>query len=253
MENNIFQNIKSETHKGQNGVILLIGGSEMYDGAPIFCAQACLKSGGDLVYILTNKKAMHTIKALHEAIVLPLAFNKRILSKVTACIVGPGLGRISKNDVGIIKKIIKELDKRKIPLIVDGDGIHLYKNGVFSTYSKVIVTPNFKEAKNLELNLNHICIYKGKIDIIIYKDNKINVDVESSLKRCGGQGDILAGILATAVSLDPEDLLNACKLSCQFTRLAANLAFKEKGFSLITSDIISVLHVILNNWPLNDL
>ncbi|PSH00484.1 MAG: hypothetical protein BRC30_03280, partial [Nanohaloarchaea archaeon SW_7_46_7] len=41
-----------DTHKGQNGKVLVIGGSGKYTGAPALSARAALRSGADLVKIL---------------------------------------------------------------------------------------------------------------------------------------------------------------------------------------------------------
>jgi len=45
-------------YKGQNGRIVIIGGSEQYHGAPYFAGMAALRSGADLVSIYTCEKAL---------------------------------------------------------------------------------------------------------------------------------------------------------------------------------------------------
>ncbi|MBU1152123.1 NAD(P)H-hydrate dehydratase, partial [Patescibacteria group bacterium] len=39
-----------DSHKGQNGRVMIVGGSEAYYGAPILSGMAALRSGADLVY-----------------------------------------------------------------------------------------------------------------------------------------------------------------------------------------------------------
>lgn len=240
-----FEKISKNNVKGGNGTIVIIGGSKLYTGAPIFAALGALRSGSDLVYIFTSRDSVNNIKTLREAIVTEVKFNKRILDKATACIIGPGLGRINDRNLKEIIKITNYLDSRNIPIILDADAIHLYKKGYFRKMKDILVTPNHNEAINLNIEPNHLCIYKGKVDVIKYGDSIINIETESSIKRCGGQGDILTGILATSCSINKEDLLEAAISASKLTRLATSLAFKEREFSMITSDIFDNITVAL--------
>jgi len=240
-----FKLLGQENFKGDNGVIAILGGSYMYTGAPIFSAKAAMKSGSDLVYIFTEKAAVSTIKSLHEAIVMPYEVSPRALGKITACLVGPGLGEVSEENLKIILQIIDYLNDRQVPIIVDGDAIHIYKQGHFANIKKLIITPNHNEAKGLKVSPTHICVYKNKVDIIEFNGSKDFVFNESSLKRCGGQGDILAGIIATSVSINPKDLINSCISACELTRLSAHIAFREKGYSLMTGDVLDAISAAL--------
>lgn len=233
-----FVNLKPNERKGMNGSVIILGGSQLYTGAPLFTGLGALRSGAELVYIFTTKDAVQSIKRVDEIIVSPIEFNSRILDKATACVFGPGLGRISDETLKIILEIVNYLDSKSIPLIFDADSIHYYKKGIFNHLTRVILTPNYKEAVGLHVCPGHICIYKGKEDLITHHDDTFKVDSMSSQKRCGGQGDILSGILATAVSINGSDLIDACISSCKLLRLSARLAFGRMGFSLITSDIL---------------
>ena len=53
-----------KSHKGQNGIVLVIGGSELYTGAPTFVgmsALASMRTGVDLVYIAAPERAAWVI------------------------------------------------------------------------------------------------------------------------------------------------------------------------------------------------
>lgn len=243
-----FRKLKKNGVKGENGTIIVIGGSYMYTGAPIFAALAALRSGSELVYIFTAKAAVNSIKALPEAVVMPFAFNSRILDKATACIIGPGLGRLFGNELALISRMAAYLDSREIPFILDADAIHFYKMGVFSNLKSVILTPNCREAEGLIPKDEHLCVYKGNTDLIRFNNKELFVSCESSTKRCGGQGDILSGILATALSINKIDLLDAAFSSCELLRSTAALTFKRKGFSMITSDVLDTISEILSDF-----
>jgi ATP-dependent NAD(P)H-hydrate dehydratase len=80
-----------------------------------------------------------------------------------------------------------------------------------------------------------------------------DVDDEGSPRRCGGQGDVLAGIFGTflawsarrdvggraAAYVSPHDML-ACAISAsRVTRTAARLSFSTLKRSMTTPDVIS--------------
>lgn len=233
-----FFKIAKNAKKGSNGTILVIGGSDMYTGAPIFSAKAALRSGSDLAIIMCPESASISIKSLHEASVVPIAYNEYLLSKITACVIGPGLGRIKTDILDVIILILEFLNKSDVPCIIDADAIHYYKQGHFNFIKNAIITPNYKEMINLNVQSNHIYIYKGAIDCIVHGDAQYLVFNKGSDKRAGGQGDILTGVLATALSIDKDNLIEACISSCELVRLAANIGFLDKGFGLIASDVI---------------
>ena len=41
---------QNDSHKGQNGKVLIIGGSSLFHGAPILCALGAENSGVDLIF-----------------------------------------------------------------------------------------------------------------------------------------------------------------------------------------------------------
>lgn len=69
---------------------------------------------------------------------------------------------------------------------------------------------------------NPTIIKKGLIDVISNGEYSALVWNQSSLKRCGGQGDLLAGMLATFVNYNCDVPLLDVVLACISTREAAN-------------------------------
>jgi ATP-dependent NAD(P)H-hydrate dehydratase len=72
-------------------------------------------------------------------------------------------------------------------------------------------------------------------------------DAPASLKRSGGQGDVLTGVLATLVcwaqrsrssAADPLDLPLAAWGACWLTRAASRAAFEAKGRGMLAGDIL---------------
>ena len=63
-----------DSHKGENGRVMVVGGSWLYHGAPFLSAMASLRCGVDLAYIAAPEKIATAIRALSpNIIVLPLS------------------------------------------------------------------------------------------------------------------------------------------------------------------------------------
>lgn len=234
--------------KGELGSILIIGGSDIYTGAPLFTALGSLRAGSELVYIMPSSNTNPLLKCVLEAVVVPFEYNEHILDKITCVVLGPGLGRDITNDkIGCMIKIAEYLNNRSVPFVVDGDGIHYYKQGLFQSVKRLVVTPNKSESEGLKLAKHHYGIFKGRKDEILSEDTKLYVSSKGSLKRVAGQGDILAGVMATFLSVSSKPIEKVCEKSCKFVRKASYLTFKKKGFAMITSDIFKYFPHVLKS------
>ncbi|MBP2624355.1 MAG: NAD(P)H-hydrate dehydratase, partial [Nitrosopumilaceae archaeon] len=54
---------KINSRKGDNGVVLVIGGSYIYHGAPLLSSLAAIKAGADLVYTAVPKIIVDPIRS----------------------------------------------------------------------------------------------------------------------------------------------------------------------------------------------
>ncbi|CAF0713335.1 unnamed protein product [Brachionus calyciflorus] len=276
-------------HKGQSGRIGIIGGSRDYSGAPYFSSMSCLRAGADLTYLLTTTSASPTIKAYSpELIVLPILDDpcyesevQSLMKKFHSLIIGPGLGRTDAAFENI-KIAIKHARSQNIPIVIDADGIYLLASDTshISGYEKCILTPNFMEfkrlyeksfkneeydeeskfntleaqceaVKRLAQRLENVTILKkGQIDVISDGKHVICNDLEGSLKRCGGIGDLLTGILGLFsywCDLDkskeskteeiPSNIV-ACYSASVFIRECSKIAFSKYHRAFLAVDVI---------------
>jgi ATP-dependent NAD(P)H-hydrate dehydratase len=147
-----------------------------------------------------------------------------MLDRLHVVVLGPGLGRDSLMQE-TAAHIIKEVRKRKMPLVVDADGLFLVQNqpDIVKGYASAVLTPNVMEFKRLcdkmgvdpdkvDGGREKVCaelarkfggvtiIQKGKQDIISNGKETMICDIEGGLKRCGGQGDVLTGCLGTLLA-----------------------------------------------------
>ena len=95
----------------------------------------------------------------------------------------------------------------------------------------------------MSLALNGTLIFKkGLVDVISDGAEVAFVATPGSMKRCGGQGDVLAGVLATFSNYQygeaDKSLIRRAVLASMTTREAARIAFEKKGHALVTPDVI---------------
>ena len=98
---NLLPELSLTSHKGQNGKVGIVGGSQEYTGAPYYAAITSLRSGADLSHIFTpDKDALIPIKCYSPEIIVHPATHSSDLIKwlpsIHSMVIGPGLGRENK-------------------------------------------------------------------------------------------------------------------------------------------------------------
>ncbi|KAI3385861.1 hypothetical protein SNEBB_006471 [Seison nebaliae] len=267
--------------KGECGKIAIIGGCDQYSGAPYFAGMAALRSGGDLVHIFCTESAAPIIKSyspdlivhgiLHQEMNECLSYYRNICSRFSAIICGPGLGRNEKTLATALKLLfLKENDN--IPMIIDADALYLLRTSdalktINNRKTTTILTPNIVElcqlaelkikksveqrqlALDLLTNLydNIIFLNKGNPDMIRKGAVQWMGEIDNGCKRrCGGQGDILTGIVSGLISMKITGF-HAAKLATQIMKLATKRICESHQRSFITSDIFPYLCEVIDS------
>lgn len=272
--------LNNSRHKGEAGRIGIFGGSLEYTGAPYFASISALRVGADLVHVFCAKEAGPVIKSYSpELIVHPLLDDKEAVKKIEpwlerlhVILIGPGLGR-DPQIFNVITQIINVCRATNKPLVIDADGLFLISQNheIIKDYPApgVILTPNAIEytrlfnsqkANNEKANIATLgktitILRKGAEDEIMDYSKTVKVVGGGSGRRCGGQGDLLAGSLSTffcwALQLKVEDnavhddrAMIAAFTACKLIRECNARAFAKKGRGMICSDMIEELHVV---------
>ncbi|KAL6122741.1 ATP-dependent (S)-NAD(P)H-hydrate dehydratase [Nucleospora cyclopteri] len=246
----IDEKICLKNFKDINPIILGICANDIYTGVGKFISYAALKTGAQKVILMSPDRVSRSVlNNLNNVKVTDVEFNVKILQDITCCVVGPGLGRINNSYLDIIIKIVNYLDVKGVYTVLDADILHFYKHNYFQYNRFIILTPNCHERIGLNvINKNHIVIYKGKIDKIAYKNEFYQINHEETIKtkRCGGQGDVLTGILATTLSFNSENPVFSCIFALQEIRRATSVIFKTSKLTMVSSDILTELKSINN-------
>jgi len=151
---------KSTSHKGNNGKILIVGGSYDYHGAPAIAGLSAMASGADLVYIACPESASLAIKQESpDLIVRGLSGeNKNYLNlenleeilkiiedtDVDVVLLGPGSGQ--NEETGKLFNVLAK--KIKKPLVMDADALKLVDPIIVKNKEDLIITPHLNEFKS---------------------------------------------------------------------------------------------------------
>ncbi len=249
---------KIDSHKGENGRVLVIGGSENYHGAPILSALGALNSGADLVH-LAVPECNYDVTRSYAPDFIVHKFPGEYLGSggpwqpegdYDSIVIGPGLGTREETR----QTITAILKKNQTPVVVDADaikalaGVKLKVNGVITPHSKEFqmlsgrkLPRNIEKRKSLLLSesakIGSVILLKAPADIIVAPDGRCKLnETGNSGMTVGGTGDVLAGVTGGLIAQGVEPFSAAC-CAAFINGSAADALFSWKGNCFTASDI----------------
>jgi len=251
---------KKDSHKGDNGRLLVIGGGP-YIGAPAMSAMAAFRVGSDLVRIATPRLSFDHIASMTPAFIMHRTSDDiltendvpRLLElseKVDAVLIGPGLG----TDERTMAAVREFMDRCKKPMTVDADGITAISS-VPRIPDNVVITPHHKEFEifsagsgdpvaDVSEHRNVTILIKGRIDTIAQWENIRMNRAGTPAMTVGGTGDVLSGIVAGLLSKGMSTYDAAC-LGAFICGTAGEKAFSKKSYGMIATDVIDMIPKVL--------
>lgn len=268
---------QADSHKGDYGRALIVGGSLPMAGAPAMAAMACLRSGAGLASVATPR-AVHSIVAGHHPAYTthPLADEgeritlaaydaiARLVGSSDAIAIGPGLDRSSDLET-VVQRLYLETDK---PLVVDADGLNALAtnaealskpagprlltphSGEFARLAGSTISDPSNDEQRLEATSRLAARDASQRTVVLLKGPRtvvtdgarysVNLTGNPGMAT-GGSGDVLTGI-ATAIIAQGMAVFEAARLAAYVHGLAGDLAAEKLGeTSLIATDLIDFL------------
>jgi len=266
----------SESHKGDFGHLLVIGGSETYSGAPALAAMAAMRVGVDLVYLAAPHETAHDIASFSPSLITiklegdhlaaqHVSVVKGFIEKSSAVVLGPGLG-LHKETVEAVKELLEVIEKMKIPLLLDADGLKAFAQYKRKMDVPMVLTPHAGEYKiltgvelpaELEGRMEHVrktaeeldatILLKGPVDIV--SDGvrvKLNRVVHNPGMTVGGTGDVLSGLVGAFLSQGFKPFESA--VAGVFVNGACgDFVAHEKGFHMLPTDIVEWIPKVMDD------
>lgn len=251
-----------DTHKGERGHLLLVGGFDGMEGAILMSAGAALQAGAGLVTILTTERAREIIAGIYpETMTLALPADDQLSSeslgdllssrKYNTAVLGPGMRRsaAARTCFDALCEVLPAKGVRRI--LVDGDGLyHLSDSRFKKNFPRevdVVLTPHFLEASRLcgisvaDIRSNRpaaacrcaestgcMVLLKGPASIVSDGDRMIINTTGNPAMATGGSGDVLSGIIG-AFLLRDIPALDAAALGAFIHGRAGDMAAASSG------------------------
>jgi ADP-dependent NAD(P)H-hydrate dehydratase / NAD(P)H-hydrate epimerase len=262
-------------HKGDFGRLLVIGGSEVFSGAPALVSLAALRTGIDIAYVAAPSKTAYTISSMSPDLITIKLDGENVkasnmdlvtpyLDIVDTIAMGPGLG-LKDETVEFVEVCIDEVEKAGKPLILDADGLKAFSKFKRPLRVPLVLTPHSGEytiltgetlPENLEerilamqktaKELNSVILLKGKTDIICnHKRSKLNFTGNQGM-TVGGTGDVLTGIVGGLLA-QKVDAFEAAVAGAFVNGAAGDFVAQEIGFHMVATDIIDWIPRILDD------
>ena len=265
---------KPDTHKGDYGYVLVLGGSPGLTGAACLACEAALRMGAGLVRVGVPRSLNNIFEIkLTEVMSVPLkeevkgylslaSFSaiRKLLPKIDVIALGPGAS-VHPSTKRLVAKIIKEVDK---PMVVDADGINALagKLEVLSEHKspQLVLTPHIGEfsrltgvspqkikakrkqlVKEFALRYNLTLVLKGFHTLVSDGKSLFENKTGNPGMATAGMGDVLTGVIAGLMAQGIKSL-EAAKIGVYLHGLAADLGAADKTQNcLIAYDVIDYL------------
>ena len=262
---------KSASRKGDNGIVLVIGGSYIYHGAPILSSLAALRCGTDLVYTSVPKINVTPTRAISpNLIVIPLVDQKLTLGAVKKLVgalprnlhsatIGMGLAIQEKNS---LLHLVESLLNRDVRLSLDASALIPEVLPLLAN-KNVVVTPHAGEFKRLfgcvpsdskneriqlvekhALDNGVTILLKGPTDIISNGNTTYLCQKNTPAMTVGGTGDVLSGLVAGLLSNNRNSLESAAAAAF-ICGLTGKQVQEKLGLHMTSMDLIDAIPSIM--------
>lgn len=251
------------SHKGQNGKVMVIGGSHLFHAASLWALEVASRIV-DMVFYSSVPENNELVKAeFKNGIVVPREKIDDYINEADSVLIGPGLERTEET------KELTEILFKKYPdkkWVVDAGSLQMAdvelipKNAILTPHhqefdilkvkshpsislraskSKVKTTSqNSKvedQVKMFAEQYNVVVLLKGPEDVVCNAEKCVVVKGGNAGMTKGGTGDVLAGLAAAFYAKNPgfESAVGASFLN----KLAGDSLFEKQNFMYNASDL----------------
>jgi NAD(P)H-hydrate epimerase len=252
-----------DTHKGDLGHVVVVGGDEGMAGAPILAGQAALRTGSGRVSLATRQPhcaiAIATQPELMSHATETLDALDELLARAQVVALGPGLGKSEWS-----RAVWQRALSKNLPMVVDADALNLLAETDQQSWSdSVILTPHPREAarllgcavsdiqtdryaaaRSLATQYGAITVLKGHGTLVVDPAGRTTVcPYGNPAMATAGMGDALTGVIASLLGQGLEPFDAAC-CGVLVHALAGDTVARGRR-QILASDLIDCLSSVL--------
>lgn len=267
------------SHKGQNGRVLIIGGSADYSGAPALAAFASMRSGADMAVVASPASVSGAVRSYSPDVIVKTLSNTvsndfvtledvneilKLSENADSIVVGCGIGMADETG-DAFNELMRKVQN---PVVIDADALKLIDIDTITESAQngldVVVTPHGAEFKSLfglnvpegleermnmvsevSKNSGAVTVLKGAVDIISNGDKvRLNATGNPGM-TVGGTGDVLAGLIGGLMA-QGHDAFESAYLGAYINGMAGDMAQERYGFSFTASQVANFIPGVLN-------
>ena len=264
----------ASAHKGDFGRLLVVGGSEIFSGAPALVSLVALRTGVDIVYLAAPAKTAYAVSSMSPDLITVklkgdhlsesnVAALEPYLQTVDAVVMGPGLGLHSETRE-FVKACVSAVEGAGKPLLLDADGLKAFADFKRPLKVPFVLTPHageyemltgrklpkrreerVTEVQQTAKELNAVFLVKGEVDVVCDgKRVKLNFTGNPGM-TVGGTGDVLSGVVGAFLA-QKADAFEAAVAGAFVNGAAGDFVAGEKGFHLVASDLLEWIPRVLD-------
>lgn len=255
---------KKNSHKGNFGSVLIIGGGPGMPGAVSLAAKAALRTGAGSVTIATWPEHAHNVLPLvPEAMIWGIKTAKDLqplLTKATVCVIGPGLG-----ESDWAKTVFLAAINSQLPMIIDASALRLLAahpqiddnwvltphpgeaSSLLSCSGAEVQKDRYQSAAAIQHQYGGVVVLKGAGTVIQTAEKTTFICPKGNPGMAtAGMGDVLSGIIASLCA-QGFSLSDSAKLGVWVHAIAGDKVAQTGGeIGLLASDLLDILPTILN-------
>ena len=213
----LFPRRRRNSHKGDFGRVLIIGGGPGMAGAARLAGEAALYCGAGLVRVATHPEHAHTLNTARPELIVHSVSDGRqlreLMQQADVVALGPGLGQ-SDWATSLMSVVLES----GLPKVLDADALRLLAmdpvyddkrvltphpgeaGALLGTCAAEIQADRFRQADSIIKQFGGVCILKGNGSIVAA--NKIRRVCASGnpALAIAGSGDLLTGAVASFIA-----------------------------------------------------
>lgn len=236
---------KSDSHKGQNGKVMVIGGSELFHAASQWSLLVVSRMVDMVFYssVPSNNELIRESKEhFSNGIVIDREHVEDYIQEADVVLIGPGMTRSDETEKIANALISKYSDKK---WVIDAGALQMMDPKLLT--EKMIITPHHKEfemvlrnAQTENYQLPATCLLKGPTDYIFNQQQKTEIEGGNVGMTKGGTGDVLAGLVAGLYAFT-DDTFAAAVVGSYVNKQAGDELFKTVGPFFNATDLADQL------------
>ncbi len=250
------------SHKGDNGKVLIIGGSKLFHAASLWPLEIASRLV-DMVFYSSVPANNHLVQDIkkdwHNGIVVPREKLADYIREADAVLIGPGLPREEGLEPGdddtktLTESLLKAYPTKR--WVIDGGSLQTMDPSLIP--HNAILTPHHEEFRKLfgvegtqtscqEMAQKYHCVIllKGQEDIICSPTDCVVVKGGNAGMTKGGTGDVLAGVVVSLYAQNDDPFLVAAS-SSYINKQAGDRLFTRVGTYYNASDLLQEIPVVL--------